>query len=116
MEEIITTDPNTGGQKGQKIIRMDLVPWDVIWELARHYGVGIKKYSERNWEKGYRWSLSFAAALRHLLLFWMGEEIDKETGSKHLICAIWHLCSLVRFSNRFPELDDRPKMEFPDER
>ena len=99
----------TGGEKGEKLARFDLLPWDVLTQDAELYGKGAKKYAERNWENGYPWHLAMAALLRHLTAFWQNREsIDEETGAHHLACARFHLASLMRFERCFPELDDRP--------
>jgi hypothetical protein len=107
--ETRVTNEKTGGQKGQKLARMDLVPVQPLWELAEHYGKGAKKYSDNNWRKGVAWSLNYSAALRHLALFWKGEDIDPETLSQHVIAAAWHCFALAEYSRTHPELDDRSK-------
>lgn len=112
VEEQRVKNPITGGEKGQKLARLDLVPARPLWELAEHYGKGAHKYSERNWEKGYDWSLSYQAAMRHLLKFWQGErwEYDPETGyyMDHLAAAAFHIFALMEFGHTHPELDNRP--------
>lgn len=95
--EIRVTDPMTGGQKGQKLQRFSLIPAKFLWALATHYGVGAQKYEDRNWEKGYKWSLSLDAHGRHLSAFLNHARHDPETGSHHLIAAIWHLIALYIF-------------------
>jgi hypothetical protein len=105
--EVIVTDPETGGKKGQKLQRFSLIPRDFLWALASHYGVGAKKYEDRNWERGYKWSLSQDAAERHLNQ-WLEAvrtqqpqmKYDEETGTHHLIAAIWHLIALFVFDKR----------------
>lgn len=100
------------GVKGQKLARFDLLPWDALAEVAEHYGRGAKsgggKYDDRNWERGYAWSLSFAALHRHLAAFWNGEDIDPDSGSPHLAAVVFHALALLAFARRFPEHDDRP--------
>jgi len=117
VREVIVEDPKTGGRKARKLARFDLVPLQPLWELAEHYGKcggdgnpENNKYGERNWEKGYLWSLSFSAAMRHIMQFWMREDIDPENGSKHLIAAAWHCMNLVEFCNKGLGTDDRPPM------
>ena len=100
---------STGGQKGTKPERFDLIPAGPLRKLAHLYGNGAAKYEDRNWEKGYDWSLSFAAAQRHLWLFWGGEDIDAEMGLPHLTCAAFHLFTLTEFLETHPEFDDRSK-------
>lgn len=106
--EVRVTDSETGAQKGQKLARFDLIPVKPLWELAEHFGRGARKYAEHNWAHGYRWSLCYAAAIRHLMQFWAGEDNDPETGSKHVIAAAWHCLVLAFFMDVFARKDDRP--------
>jgi hypothetical protein len=105
--EVRMCDPETGGQKGVKEARFDLIPADALWELARVFGRGAKKYAERNWERGYNWGFSYGALQRHLNKFWMGEEIDEESGLPHLAHAAWHCLVLLAFCLRKKGKDDR---------
>lgn len=75
MGEVRTTS-STGGQKGTKIERFDLIPAGPLAELAAHYGSGAKKYAAHQWRNGYEWSKSYAALMRHLNAFWGGEDYD----------------------------------------
>ncbi len=92
--EVRVTDPTTGGQKGSKLARFSLIPPDWLWALAEHYGKGALKYADRNWEKGYNWSLTLDAHGRHLNAWLQGEDKDPDTGSSHLVAAAWHLIAL----------------------
>lgn len=112
--EVRTVNAKTGGAKGSKLARISLIPPKCIWELGEHYGKGSLKYADRNWEKGYDWHLSYDAMMHHALQFWMGEDIDQETGSHHLIAVAWHAFCLRTFFETHPELDNRPaKVEMP---
>ncbi|OBY33762.1 hypothetical protein ACT18_00270 [Mycolicibacter kumamotonensis] len=96
------------------------MPAEPLRLLARHFGVGAEKYTERdemgniihdgenNWQRGYKWSLSFAALNRHLWQFWSGEDIDAETGTPHIIAVAWHAFTLAWFADNLPEYDNRP--------
>jgi hypothetical protein len=95
-------DEETGGVKGQKLARFSYIPQDVLWELAEHYAKGLAKYPDSedgkaNWQRGYSWRLSVDALFRHLSLWLQGEDADPESGSSHLIAAIWHLFALRWF-------------------
>ena len=48
MKEVRVVDPVTGGEKGAKLARFDLIPPEATWALAEHYGKGCAKYSDRN--------------------------------------------------------------------
>ena len=108
--EVRVVDPDTGGEKGTKLARFDLIPIGPLTALAEHYGVGAQKYEDRNWERGYNWSLSYAALMRHLTAWWGGEDLDPETGSSHLTAVAWHAFALSHFQahERYASKDDRP--------
>lgn len=105
----VRTTSATGGQKGVKPERFDLIPVGPLTDLARLYGKGAIKYEPRNYERGYEWSKSYAAMQRHLNLWWSGQDIDEETGVPHVINAAWHCFALALFMETHPEFDDRPK-------
>lgn len=107
-DEVRITDPNTGGQKGVKVERYDLVPSHAMDEVAAVYGRGAQKYAERNWEKGYKWGLSLGALERHLNKFKQGESRD-ELGNHHLAAVVFHALALMTFEKFSLGTDDRSK-------
>lgn len=111
-EEVRVTS-KTGGQKGTKLAKFSLIPTSALTALAERYGYGAQKYSLRNWEKGYDWSLSYDSLQRHLNSFWEGEDYDPEfPNSLHLSAVLFHAAALVHFSTHpelYAEFDDRPK-------
>jgi hypothetical protein len=76
MSAEIRTTSSTGGQKGVKLERFDLIPTMPLVELARHFGRGARKYDLHQWRQGYEWSKSYSALQRHLTAWWSGEEYD----------------------------------------
>lgn len=70
------TISSTGGMKGTKLARHDLIPPGPLTELAEHYGRGARKYANHQWRKGYEWSKSYAAMIRHATLWNMGYDYD----------------------------------------
>lgn len=72
----VRTTSVTGGQKGVKLERHDLIPMGPLRELAEHFGKGAQKYDDHQWRKGYEWSKSYSAIQRHLTAFWGGEDYD----------------------------------------
>jgi len=98
---------STGRKDDQNKPRMDLIPPESLWALAVVLGFGARKYGDRNWECGMRWSRYYAALLRHLIAWWGGENDDPESGMPHL----WHvLCCavfLVTYEDRGIGEDDR---------
>lgn len=69
-------------------LRWDLLHYDAIEEVVRVLTYGAQKYDDENWKKvpGLR-RRYFAAAMRHLTKWWMGEKNDPESGLHHLAHA-----------------------------
>lgn len=136
MAETRTTS-STGGQKGVKLQRFDLIPVGPLTALAEHYGKGARKYANHQWRNGYEWSKTYAALMRHITAWWAGFDYDvcsndpegcshvtadgkpyeatepdtcyNHTGSHHLAAVAWHSFAGLEFVERFPEHDDRYK-------
>jgi hypothetical protein len=109
MTETRVVDPTTGGEKGQKDVQLHGIPWEALQELGRVYAFGSEKYEDYNFRKGYAWSLSFDAMLRHLFAWWGGEDRDRESGLYHLAHATWHGFTLLLFAVTGKGTDDRPR-------
>lgn len=105
---------SSGAEKGVKPERHSLIPQEALSVVARHYGVGAKKYAPHNWRRGYEWSKSFDALQRHANAFWSGEDVDEETGSPHMAAVVFHALTLLTFMIEHPEFDDRFKPDSPE--
>lgn len=68
---------------------------------------GAKKYKRANWAKGMVWSIPFDCAMRHLIAWQRGEDIDPESGQPHLDHALTNLIFLSAYRSLYPEGDDR---------
>lgn len=98
---------SSGGEKGVKDEAYHLLPPEALATVARHYGIGAQKYADHNWRRGYEWSKSFAALMRHAWAFWRGEDIDEETGSPHMAAVVFHALTLLTFMDEHRPFDDR---------
>lgn len=87
--------------------RYDLIPSEPLEALANLYGIGAKKYAERNWEKGMTWGRVFRALCSHTWKWWRGETYDKEDGQHHLIAVAWCAFALYTYEMRKIGTDDR---------
>lgn len=106
--ETRVTDAATGGMKGKKATQAGALDPVALIQLSRVAGMGADKYAAFNYLRGYDWSLSFNAMMRHALLFWAGEDCDPESGLPHMAHAAWMALSLVSFMEREAGTDDRP--------
>ena len=91
MAEVRTTS-ETGGMKGVKLERFDLIPAGPLRDLATLYGRGAAKYAEHNFRKGYEWSKSYSALQRHANAWARGESWDvcPVADGKHEDCITKH--------------------------
>ena len=91
----------TEGKKNDRIdgkVRMDLLPWPELEEVARVLTAGAKKYGANNWqglEDGYeRYK---GAMLRHLTEVEKGIEIDADTGCRHIAQVACNALFMLHF-------------------
>lgn len=86
----------------------ELLPPEALFGTADAMAVGAGKYGERNWEAGLKMGRVFGAAMRHLWAWWMGEDLDPESGLSHLHHAGACVMMLQAYSVRGRvDLDDR---------
>lgn len=106
-EEVKTT----GVKLDEGKVQVDLL--STIWLLgvSQVLTFGAKKYASHNWRKGISRSRLMAAALRHILAYNAGEDVDLETGFSHLDHASCCLMFARELHETKPETDDRYKGE-----
>jgi hypothetical protein len=63
---------------------MSLIPRCANEAEAEVLGFGAVKYDAHNWRKGFAWSRLINSAMRHLMAFADGEDVDPETGFSHI--------------------------------
>lgn len=97
----------TGRKDDDGKLRYDLIPPGPLANVAAVYTFGARKYEAHNWRKGLKFSRLFAATMRHLWLFWGGEDYDSESKLPHLAHAAFGIFSMLEFSVNRKDLDDR---------
>lgn len=105
----VRTTSATGGEKGTKPERYDLIPVGALAKVAALYGRGAAKYEAHNWRRGYEWSKSYAALQRHATQFWNGEDNDAEMDLPHMASVAFHALALLTFMEEQRAFDDRYK-------
>ena len=83
--------------------RFDLIPWEAVWEVAKHCEEGAKKYGERNCEKGIPIHSLIDSAFRHLAKYMMGWDDEP-----HLVAAAWNVLFAIWMEQKKPEMQDIP--------
>jgi hypothetical protein len=99
---------DTGAKKNdQGKLPIDLIPIRPLFDLAAVLQHGMIKYDAHNWRKGFSYSRTYAAAQRHLLLWFSGVDLDDDSQLNHLAHALCNIVFLLEFTHTHKELDDR---------
>lgn len=85
------------------------VPSCVITGIAEVLAFGEAKYGKWNWQKGNKFSVPYDSAMRHLLAFNEGQDLDDESKMNHLKHALCNVAMLLYYYENYPEMDDRSK-------
>lgn len=63
---------------------LSLIPLSALVEEAKGFQLGEKKYGRHNYKSGMESHRLVGAALRHILAWESGEDLDPESGASHL--------------------------------
>lgn len=75
---------DSAAKNDQEKVDLSLIPYVAQIAEAKAFMVGEKKYGRYNYCKGHKSSQLVAAAQRHLLAWFNGEELDPVDGQPHL--------------------------------
>lgn len=94
---------------------MSTVPVPVLMELGVAMQEGACKYGRHNYRAigSIKSSVYYDAAMRHLMAWWEGENIDVESGLSHITKAIASLVILRDAMMQHRNEDDRPIRAVP---
>lgn len=94
---------------GSRKVQISTIPETVLVMIAAGMTEGARKYGRHNYRvKGVRASVYYDAAMRHLLAWYGGENMDKDSGLPHVAKAITSLCVLLDAMLCAKWVDDRP--------
>lgn len=88
---------------------ISLLPNEGIIEIAKAFGYGAKKYGPHNYRNSLEWSRLIDAAIRHLIAFKEGEDLDPESKLNHVAHSGANIMMLLYNIMNKPEMDDRWK-------
>lgn len=93
---------------------LSTIPAPVLMELGVAMQEGAAKYGRHNYRTlGVRGSVYYDAAMRHLMAWWEGEDIDPDSGLSHVTKAIASLAVLRDAMMQDKFNDDRPPCAKP---
>jgi len=93
--------------RGKPRLSLLLAAPDALEGITRVLEYGAEKYGRDNWLQGLPFTEVVDSALRHLLKWFKGEELDEESGLPHvdhIACNVLFICQFWRTHNDF---DDR---------
>ena len=102
-------DSNPKDAVGVRKAPMSTVPSAVAMEIGLAMLEGGRKYGRHNYRAiGVRASVYYDAAMRHLMAWWEGEDIDPDSGLSHITKALSTLVVLRDAMINDKVFDDRP--------
>lgn len=105
--DIKQTNPKDG--VGVAKVGLSVLPAQVLLEMATALFEGDRKYGKSNYRvAGVRASIYYDAAMRHLMAWWEGQDIDPDSGISHVTKAIAGLTVLRDAMLNDMWNDDRP--------
>lgn len=102
------TNPDRALHYSAGKVGVDQIPAEILLEWGQVFSYGEAKYFRDNWRRGNNFHEFYGSALRHMMKWHLGEELDPESGLPHLIHAIWNLATLRYFQIYGLGTDDRP--------
>lgn len=109
MSATLSKETNPKDAVGTRKVPMSCVPMPPLTEVAVAMQEGARKYGRHNYRQaGIRASVYFDAAMRHLIAWWEGEDIDPDSGISHISKAVATLMVLRDGQMRSMCEDDRP--------
>lgn len=109
LPNVNTKDTNPKDAMGVKKPPMSTVSGPVLQEVGVSMMEGALKYGRHNYRfAGVRSSVYYDAALRHLIAWWEGQDIDPDSGISHLSKAIAGLAVIRDAEINGKMVDDRP--------
>jgi hypothetical protein len=84
-----------------------LVDFDSLEGLVHVLEYGAKKYARDNWKKGMPVTQVTESLMRHLFAFLRGEDVDPESGCRHISHVMCNTMFLEYILREKPHYDDR---------
>jgi len=94
-------------------IPLEFLELSGIEDMCKAFQFGAKKYSKGNYKQGMEATRLTAAAMRHILQWQMGVDMDDESGISHLGHAMACLSMISTTMSLGTLIDDRECLEAP---
>lgn len=111
VNKIEKTQPNAIKNIGSRFntgkTQWGLVDFSALEGMVKVLEFGAQKYGIGNWQKGLTTVSIIESLLRHLFAYLKGEDIDSETGLKHVDHALCNAMFLAYMEKNKKEMDNR---------
>jgi hypothetical protein len=88
-------------------LQWSLVDYDSLEGLVNVLEYGATKYAPHNWKKGMPVTQVTESLLRHLFAFLRGEDVDPESGCRHISHVMCNTMFLEYIMREKPHFDNR---------
>ncbi len=88
-------------------LQWSLVDFDSLEGLVRVLEYGAAKYAPDNWKKGMPVTQVSESLMRHLFAFLRGEDVDPESGCRHISHVMCNVMFLEYIMREKPHYDNR---------
>lgn len=89
--------------------RWSLVDFKDLEGMVNVLEFGANKYSDHNWRKGLMTTGIVDSLMRHIASYLEGQDIDEESGLRHIDHMMCNVMFLSRMDRLMPEFDTRYK-------
>ena len=96
---------------GKPQLTLPLEAGEGLIGVARVMEYGTQKYARSNWLKGLPHTQIADSLLRHLVAYLSGEDVDPESGCRHVDHIACNALFLAHLTATKPEDDDRPSAQ-----
>jgi hypothetical protein len=91
----------------QDKLQWSLVDFDSLEGMVKVLEYGAAKYAPNNWKKGMPVTKVTESLMRHLFAFAKGEDVDAESGCRHISHVMCNVMFLEYILREKPDYDDR---------
>jgi hypothetical protein len=106
----LTADQNPKHAAGLKKTPLHFIPPSALAAEGRVMAIGAAKYGPYNWsDGGVVASVYYDAAMRHLMQWFTGEDLDRESKESHLAHVRACMAIIIDAEGQGVLEDDRPK-------
>jgi hypothetical protein len=88
-------------------LEWSLVDFDSLEGLVKVLEYGCHKYARNNWKKGMPVTKVSESLMRHLFAFLRGEDVDPESGCRHISHVMCNAMFIEYIMREKPHYDDR---------